>query len=84
MDVVNLSREAVLVRGPAPFHLLKRATVRLNLGPTPFEAEAVCVRVSQGPPHEGAFLFLDPPESAQGALETFLNDLPYPHSGRVL
>ncbi len=84
VEVLNISAEAVLVRGPYAFHLLKRALLRLHLGERVFETDSVCVRVNQGPPWEGAFLFTNPPEEALRALETFLAGLPYPQPGGAL
>ncbi|MGC8763323.1 MAG: PilZ domain-containing protein [Acidobacteriota bacterium] len=81
VEVVNLSLEAALVRGPLPFRLLRKATLRMALGKETFESAAVCVRASEKEPWEGAFLFLSPSERALSALETFLRSLPYPPSG---
>lgn len=81
VEVINVSLEAALVRGPRPFRLLQKATLRMGLGKETFETPAVCVRASEEEPWEGAFLFLSPPANALSALETFLRSLPYPPTG---
>ncbi len=81
VEVVNLSLEAALVRGPRPFRLLQKATLRMGLGKETFETAAVCVRASDQEPWEGAFLFLSPSDRARSSLETFLRSLPYPSPG---
>jgi|GEM_PF-1209153 hypothetical protein len=81
VEVINLSLEAALVRGPLPFRLLQKAALRIALGKETFETAAVCVRASEKEPWEGAFLFLSPSDRALSSLETFLRSLPYPPSG---
>ena len=75
IQVVNISTVALLARATRAFVPRKAGRLRLELKEGPFECEAVCVRVSEAPPWEGAFLFTDvAPESAE-RLETFLERL---------
>ncbi len=71
VQVINISTVAVLVRATRSFLPLKAGRLRLELKEGPFACDAVCVRASDAPPWEGAFLFTDvAPESAE-RLEAF-------------
>lgn len=75
IQVVNVSLGSLLARGNAPFAHLKTARLRVELDVGGFECEAVCVRASEAPPWEGAFIFTRlPPESAE-RLGAFLKRL---------
>ncbi len=75
IETVNISAVALLARSTQPFYSPRKAWFRLELREGTFECEAVCVRVSQSAPWEGAFLFTDvAPESAE-RLEAFLERL---------
>lgn len=75
IQVVNISTVALLARATKAFIPRRAGRLRLQLNEGLFECTAVCVRASDCPPWEGAFLFTDVAPESAGRLETFLERL---------